>query len=278
MSRIVSFNFFYKSQVCQLFVRGPQDFIKSSQKFIQPLYSEIITRFRQTFPEIQSFELTSGIEDQLSKVLSILNESLGKVKYFKKRCKANVLSFYRYEDSLLKLSGGINEITHYFFPTKEVGVELSKKSANPYKILLDWARKETLEIESFIETIERKYYFDSIVAKNQTRLEKQQQGLENFQSGKKTLLQRLTKKNNEQKTKELEEEIGNTDKELQALREVIRYATGRLFQYQLPLFQEKEVAKLESTIRCYSGLVVEEYNDFITHFTNIQESIIPSII
>ena len=92
------------------------------------------------------------------------------------------------------------------------------------------------------------------------------------------MFQKLTKKTDEQKLTELESGIQYLEIEIKALHEIIRYATGRLIQYQLPLFQEKEVEKLESTIRCYSGLVVEEYNDFNIHFKSLQEAISPPVI
>ena len=262
-----------------MFIRGPPDYLKGSQIFCKPHpYPEIVERFKQAFPGVVSFQLSNDIQSELANSLSTLQETLNKVVQFKKRCKSNVLSFYRYEEGLVNLSTGISEVKRYFFPTKDTGVELAKKATNPYKILLDWARKEALEVESLIEVIEKRMYLDEVLSKIQARLGKQQQGLENFQHGKKSFFQKLSKKPTDQKTKELEDEIRESESDAQALQEVIRLATGRLVGYQIPLFKEKEVEKLESTIRCYSGLIIEEYNDFITHFTNIQESISPSVI
>ena len=262
-----------------MFIRGPSDYLKSSQIFCKPSpYPEIAERYKQSFPGVLSFHLSADTQNDLSSSLSTLQESLAKVVQFKKRCKSNVLSFYRYEEGLVNFSAGIDEVKRYFFPTKDSGVEMAKKATNPYKVLLDWARKEVLEIEALIEAIERSMYLDEVLGKIQARLGKQQQGLENFQHGKKSFFQKLSKKPAEQKTKELEEEIRESENDVQALQEVIRLATGRLLRHQIPAFKDKEVEKLESTIRCYSGLIIEEYNDFITHFTNIQESISPSVI
>lgn len=278
MGKLVSFPFIYRSEPLQMFIRGSADYQKAALVFKQPAFSVILENFKQAFPEVQGFVLTNDTQAHLTQVLAILQESLSKVKAFKKTCKSNVLSFYRFEEGIVNLSTGINQITHFFYPTKEMGVELSKRATNPYKVLLDWARKESLEIESLIEAVEKKFYFDGVLSKSHSKFEKQQQGLENFQSGKKSFFQRLSKKPNEVKSKELESEVKDSENELMALQEIVRIATGRLIEVQVPFFQEKEVEKLESTIRCYSGLIVEEYNDFITHFTNIQESITPLVI
>lgn len=278
MGKLVNYNFFYKSEAFQMFIRGPSDFLKASLNIKSPTFTEIYENFKLVFTVQLSFEVTPQIEENINQTLSSLKDNLSKIKDFKRVCKNNVLSFFRFESSIISLSAGLNEITNYFFPNKDTAVEINKKSTNPYKILLDWARRETLEIESYIEIIEKKLALDAILAKNQAKLGKQQHGLENFQSGKKTILQRFSKKPNEIKAKELEIQILESEKELQSLQEIIKIATERLVNYQYPLFKEKEVDKLESTIRCYSGLVVEEYNDFISHFTNLQECITPSVI
>ena len=278
ISKIVSYNFFYISEPFQIFIRGPPDYIKAVN-FKHPTYIEIAERFQQTFSDVRSFEMSQEIEEQLSQALNILNESLIKAKQFKKVGKKNVLSFYRYEDSFKQLSDGIKDAAHYFLPSNNISVEFNKKiSGNPYKVLLDWGRKTVLEVESILEAIDAKHKLDNIVNLTQTKLDKQNQSLQSFHNGKRSLFQKLTKKTDEQKLTELESGIQYLEIEIKALHEIIRYATGRLIQYQLPLFQEKEVEKLESTIRCYSGLVVEEYNDFNIHFKSLQEAISPPVI
>lgn len=151
----------------------------------------------------------------------------------------------------------------YFFPAKEPGVDIKTKVSNPYKILLDWSRREVIEVESLIEVIDKKINLESLISKDQTKIAKRQQAHENFTNGKKSFLQRFSKKPDEETAKKLEADIIESEKELNALKEIIRVATGRLVEYQLPLFKEKQVEKLESTIRSYTGLTIEEYTDFI---------------
>ncbi|OMJ94503.1 hypothetical protein SteCoe_2275 [Stentor coeruleus] len=278
VGRVVSYGFLYKSEPFQLFIRGPADYIKGTVNLKSPSFVELQEKYKETFPEVGDFEMNQKFDDDMTNFYNTLEDCLRRVKSFKKSCKKSVLSFYRYEDSLTRLSGGVNQITHYFFPTRENTVDFIKKATNAYKILLDWARRELLEIESLMDTIEKKLYLEQILVKCQTRLGVYQKGLENFQSGKKSLMQRLSKKTDEQKLKHLEGHVADSEKELVALQEVIRIATGRLIHYQIPRFKEKEAEKLECTIRSYSGLIVEEFNDFITHFTSLQETITPTVI
>lgn len=274
----MSYGFLYKSEAFQLFIRGPADYIKGTVNLKSPSFVELQEKYKETFTEVAGFEMNQKLDDDMTNFYTTLEDCLRRVKGFKKVCKNSVLSFYRYEDSLTRLSGGVSQITHYFFPTKENTVDFIKKATNAYKILLDWARREILEIESLMDAIEKKLYLEQILAKYQARLGEHQKGLENFQSGKKSLMQRLSKKTDEQKLKNLEGHVADSEKELIALQDVIRIATGRLIHYQIPRFKEKEAEKLESTIRSYSGLIVEEFNDFITHFTSLQETITPTVI
>lgn len=278
IGKVVSHIYLYKSEAFQLFIRNPGDYIKSSKSINACSYVQMSENMKKNLQVSESFQVSQSHLDLVDNFYTTLEDCLRRVRNFKKTCKKNALSFYRYENGLLNLSTGIGQVVQYFYPKNGNFQTLQKKSTNPYKILLDWARREMVEIEAFIESIEKKVYLESVLAKCQAKLGKQQHDLESFQGGKKSLMQKLRKKNNEETTKELEGHVVDTEKEIQALQEIIKIAMDRLINFQIPMFRDKEIEKLEATIRCYSGVIVDEYSDFISYFNSVHDTIKPPTI
>ena len=275
IGKVVSHYFLYKSEAFQLFIKGPADYNKCSRGLKTFSYEEILQSISENLEHNPAFIVNSAHIDTIQNFSTSLEDCARRVKSFKKLCKKSVFSFYRSESSLNSLTTSLSTLCQYFYPNKESLKLFQIKSTNPYKILLDWARREQVEIESFLESIEKKTYLESILARSHARRLKQQQELESFQSGKKSLMHRLTKKNDEETGKELESNVASSDKEIQALQEIIRLATDILINYQIPTFQAKEAEKLESVIRCYAGVVVGEYLEFVEYFNSTLGAIKP---
>lgn len=276
IGKVVSHYFLYKSEAFQLFIKGPADFNKNSRGLKDFSYEEILQSINENLDHSASFVPSSTNSDTIDEYLNTFKDCVRRVKSFKKLCKKSVLAFYRSENSLHSLTSGLSAVCQYFYPNKESLNLFQIKSTNPYKVLLDWARREQVEIESFIELIEKKAHLEGLLARNQARKVKQQQELESFQHGKKSLIHRLTKKNDEETIKELESNVTSTDKDIQALQEIIRLATDILINYQIPSFRAKETEKFESVIRCYAGVVVADYLEFVDYFNNTLGSIKPA--
>jgi hypothetical protein len=272
IGKVVSHIFVFKSEAFQLFIRGPADFVKTSRGVRCFNYEEILQSLQLNFSHTESFVVSNNNVDFLNSFCDVLEESLKQVKKMKKLCKKAVLTFYRYEGSLAALTTSLSSTCQYFHPNREPLILFQAKATNPYKVLLDWARREVVEIESVLESIEKKSYLESILAKSHARRLKQQQELESFQSGKKSLMQRL-KKNDEETGKELEMQVASSDKEIQALQEIIRLATDLLVNFQLPSFRQKEAEKFERTIRCYSGVVIRDLHEFVEYYSKVLGSI-----
>jgi hypothetical protein len=270
VGKIVGQSFLYKTEAFQIFIRGPPDFVKGSQSLKALTYSDLIEVYQKTFPETERFEMAQRVDDEVAEFHSVLEQCLAKLKDFKRVAKASAIAYYRYEDSVARLCGDFNQVAKFYYPAKEASIGWEKKTANPYRVLLDWLRKEILELESVVEAIEKKVYLENVLGKSQAKLGKQQQGLENFQSGKKSLLQRLSKKSDEQKLKDLESQVAESEKEMTALQHVIRIATARIVMEVVPGFKQKEPEKLEVIMRSYSGVVTEAYNDYLACFEKVQ--------
>ena len=275
IGKVVSYNFLYKSEAFQLFIRNPSDFIKSSKSITACSFIQMAESMKKNLEVSENFQGTESHSEVVKSFYGLLEDGLRRVKALKKTCKKNVLSFYRYEDGLAHLSLGIGQVSQHFFQNIGVLEVLQKKASNPYKVLLDWARREAVEIEAKLESIDKKEYLESVLAKSQARLSKQQQELESFQGGKRGLMQKLRKKNDEEAGKELEGHVASTESEILALKKIISISVDRLINYLIPMFRDKEIEKFEGTIRCYAGVVVDEYNEFKAYFSGVQDVIKP---
>lgn len=275
IGKVVSYNFLYKSETFQLFIRNPGDFSKSSKNITACSFIHMAENLKKNLEVSEIFQVTESHLELINNFYRVLEDGLKKVKAFKKTCKKNVLSFFRYEHGLAELSSNIGQLSQHFFQNIGVLEVLQKKANNPYKVLLDWARREAVEIEALLESIDKKGYLESVLAKSQARLGKQQQELESFQGGKKSLMQKLRKKNDEETVKELQEHVASTESEILALKNIISIAMDRFVNYLIPFFRDKEIEKLEATIRCYAGVIVDEYSDFIAYFNGVQDIIKP---
>lgn len=278
IGKVVSQSYLYKSEAFQLFIRNPGDYIKSSKSINAVSYMQMSENLKKNLQVSESFQVSQNHIELVDNFYTTLEDNIRRVRNFKKVCKKNALSFYRYEDGLLNLSSSIGQVVQYFSHNKGNFQSLQKKSTNPYKIFLDWARREIVETEAFLESIEKKVYLEAVLAKCQAKLGKQQHDLESFQGGKKSLMQKLMKKNDEETIKQLESHVVDTEKEIQALQEIIKISMDRLVNFQIPQFRDKETEKLEGTIRCYSGVIVDEFSDFISYFTSVQDTIKPPTI
>ena len=168
---------------------------------------------------------------------------------------------------------GIKEITPIFLINKNLNLASKENYVNPYLSLREWLRADILDIESMIEAINKYLSMEAEAQEIEAKIEKKKRSLEQINSGKKSISQRLSSKPTETRASEEEKKIANLEANKEALEIIISITIGRLLQNDILKFKQQKIYKICTTMRNYSSITVNEYQEIAEQILQIEENL-----
>ena len=233
---------------------------------LSKIYQQVFSEFTYFQP---SLEQKSELKDLLAEFGSILN-ILIKVK---KLARNSFIAFSKYQESIAGLMNGIKEITPIFLINKNLNLASKENYVNPYLSLREWLRADILDIESMIEAINKYLSMEAEAQEIEAKIEKKKRSLEQINSGKKSISQRLSSKPTETRASEEEKKIANLEANKEALDIIISITIGRLLQNDILKFKQQKIYKICTTMRNYSSITVNEYQEIAEQILQIEENL-----
>ena len=233
---------------------------------LSKIYQQVFSEFTYFQP---SLEQKSELKDLLAEFGSILN-ILIKVKIL---ARNSFIAFSKYQESIAGLMNGIKEITPIFLINKNLNLASKENYVNPYLSLREWLRADILDIESMIEAINKYLSMEAEAQEIEAKIEKKKRSLEQIKSGKKSISQRLSSKPTETRASEEEKKIANLEANKEALDIIISITIGRLLQNDILKFKQQKIYKICTTMRNYSSITVNEYQEIAEQILQIEENL-----
>ncbi|OMJ77087.1 hypothetical protein SteCoe_22129 [Stentor coeruleus] len=255
------------------FLHNSLNYSKIEKDLKAPTVQEISILYSDIFSEYTYFQpsLEQKIEiKELQKDVQELYEILKKVK---KQARLSSFAFGRYEESISGLMNGLKTITPMLLINKNLNVTAKENYVNPYLNIRDWLRSDILDVESMMDGLNKYFVLEDDIGSVQMRIEKKKKHLEQLQSGKKSISERLTNKTNEALVEEEGKGIEELESYKESLEKITNISIGKLLQCDIPKFKQQKIYKICVTMRNYSLATVQEYQEIAEQILQIEESL-----
>jgi hypothetical protein len=268
--RVISY--LYSSEEVQLFVRGPEDFLKIITTVKGASWTEIAGKYREMF--CGDFENVSdaSIAEHENRYKNIL----AKLRNFEGKCRKITYVLEDYIRFLDKTVGEANVVNDKY---KAYGGGLDmipqrNTETNPYKAILRWTLCENLNFEAMLQMLRSLAEIRKAKEKISEKVESEEKSLAKAQSGKKSLVQLLKNKNNETFVADLEKSLADLKAEAESIELVEKIATYRIVQIYIPTFAlllkssfSSMLSTFIETFASMSDFLLEQLNEISKLFT-----------
>ncbi|CAG9332460.1 unnamed protein product [Blepharisma stoltei] len=276
LTKSSSYSYIFRSPEFNLFIRSEGQFRKNLQEVKKLNYTEIAQNFKEEFPNYITYQISEDLNNKIEASLLAFQSGIAALNKFEEICKENVINFAAFEIELLRLMKGIQAINIFYkenFESREVNVLLRDSYTNPYQILLDWIRKEVLDLEAMIDLVAKQVEYNKIKGKYEDKLDESKLDLEKMHQGKKLLSQRLSRKPKEHHLSKIEGNIDNLENDIKSLNLICKIITARIIEEEIPKFREHKQEKYEMIMRAFTNSAIQEFENLINQNKVIENSL-----
>ncbi|CAG9326943.1 unnamed protein product [Blepharisma stoltei] len=259
-----------------VFTRGGNDFKAEVNEIKIPSTIEIANTFHNEFTEYLLYQESPDDDKKVEEAEIMFRNGIEAIENFEEICKRNVESYNGYDNGLLMLTQGLRDMNCLYrenYKAKYIDFKVKESHENPYQILLDWARTEVMDLRSILEAIEQKKSYDRLEDKFKEKLEEDNNQLENMQQGRKSLMQKLTKKPIEHYIAKRERIIKDMTEEINGLSKIKKIITSRLVHKEIPKFRESKIHQHDIVIKAFARCTVQEFENWIIQNKEIQKGL-----
>ena len=251
----------YYTEEFQQFLRGDANFhnIKRDRITVEQVYEKFSTHFSKYTRMTITEEILDSLQEDYQYFKNIL-VMLTDNERIVLNANHSYSMFAEQFDRLNKTMIDIEQAVEPAYSIKQV-FHSTESTNNPFVHILDWIRAEQLDIQSLLETFEKKDELGALKA----RLEKQATSLtldsEKLSSGKKTMGTLFSSKAKvEGKRKALEENVKQIQTEIDYINYIMHVIILRLHEHELPRFKKLKGETYHSIISNFAQQAVENFS------------------
>ena len=251
--------------------------MKLSKDFKCDTNVQIFEKYNHHFKEYTEKQEGDDLDSQLEDSLRFFKLCLETLEKFEATSYEIVNTFENYAKQTSQMLYGIKEVNTFYsqrYNSKEISLLIREECTNPYKILLDWAEAEILDIRAIILAIMKRQELVKSRVRAVERLEEERKKLVKAQNGKKNW---LTKQTKEQKVEKAEAMIEEAQREMDLIKFIEHIVNIKLAYIDIPMLKQNKGEKYEEILKSFINSSVEEFEslinqarqiDFLYTFTN----------
>ena len=271
LRRTVLIDFIVTSEEFQLFIRGTPDFERECGNLKVLTAPEIAANYTNHFTNYVN--PGSDPMPKLEEEEKFFVEMCEKLKVAKDLAKRTAELYSSFQSTYNTLSTRFEWLESEYMPAclgrdYRPLFKAAPRSTfpNPYSHLYDWLKCEVLDCRAVVEAVSKVREMGNIRKKDSTRLESVKGDLGKLQEGKTVLSQVFTFKSRTSGIAALEKEIERvrgrqlTD-ETQSLGVIMRIASVRLLEYELPRVKEAKEAVYQSAMSQFASSSAHEFQE-----------------
>lgn len=257
MIKIISLIFLYKSNQFQNFIKDTKDYSKIEPKFDSNI--ELAVRYQLTFHHVS---LNNPDEAYISESLDYFKSTLSRIVSFLQICRKNSENYENFARSQTEVYDKLNEVGKTLI-NQEKTVALREECINPYAIIKDWAQNEIYELRGILKAIKTRKKILKIKSKISDSADELSIALNKANSGKKSIIQRMGSKNEEDIKNNAQKAFNEKMHELEMIVLTEKIITCRLSKIEIPFFRKNKTFQFNSIMKAFITANLEEFNNLI---------------
>ena len=201
--------------------------------------------------------------------------TLAKLENFEQRCKKNIVNyenFFRFLDRSLVSLNSVSENLKVYgknegfddIKPRDGGVCALKKK-------LVWIQSEILDFFGIIDVIKMIDELKKMKEKTSEKVANDKRNLSNYQSGKKSFKQKISKKSESEAIADGERSLEESSKTLEMIEKIIEICSFRLVKVIMPNFRAKKLEIFKDMLKCFFQESVEDLQVLISQSNQISD-------
>ncbi|CAG9315762.1 unnamed protein product [Blepharisma stoltei] len=272
LNKIVSISYLYHSQEFHMFIRGPNEYHKTTSEFRRISLIQLSQTYLSVFadsPRVTPEEIAT-----IDESYNYFKKALYEMELVFAACLRSLETFAEYEEHLTPLMNGLKDVNSLYvlLGCKEFRVLTREIYTNPYFMLLDYLKSEIMDLKAIIEAIHKKKAYDRITTKAEERLENERKKLQKIQQGNKSLAMIITNKPKDAVVEKLSSDIAELENELQAIYSITRIISSQLFSHEIPRFKKEKIYRFETVMRTFLSANIQELESLIAQTQKIDNA------
>jgi len=275
LKRLVVVDFLLVSEEFQLFIRGTPEFEKESATLRVLTYAEIAANYTNHFSRFGSS--ASDPMPRLAEEEKFLNEASQRLKRIKDVAKRTKEQYGAFQESYNSLSEDFEWIEGQYL-RECIGRDYKplfrgnkrETLVNPYGFLYDWVKCELLDCRAGIEAITKVRDLETAKNRQTSKLETDKTDLVKLQTGKTLISHLFSFKSRANGITSLEKDVEQLTEETQSLNIIVRIASCRLLEFELPRVKEAKEAVYAAAMRKFARSSALECEELGKAFRSIE--------
>jgi soluble cytochrome b562 len=197
--------------------------------------------------------------------------TLAKLENFEYKCKKNIANSENFGRFLDRSVVGLNQVSEKYKGYAGDLVEIKARNSNvcPLKKVLVWVQSEILDFYGVLDQMKEILELKKMKEKITEKVANDKKNLQNFQSGKKTFIQKISKKSESDTLADAEKNVEESNKCLEMVEKVIQITAFRLVKNVMPCFKTKKLETFKNMVEFYIRENSEDLNGFIAQADQI---------
>lgn len=260
------------SEEFQLFLRGPNNFHKSSIVNKNPNYVQIGQKYSKVFENYWAYKREAEVEKEILATVEFFEVGKGVIEKLEKAVEESQGLFRGFEKKTGEIVEQIQELTK-MYEKRELYLNPCSPHDDPYNEIKIWCRNNLLEVKGITECVHRRSEIEKFKNSLIAKILDEKKNIERRQSGKKKLVQYLNKKSNEYYISQSETNIHQYEETISSLEIILNISAAIYLQEEVPVFKQKKTNTLQIIIEVFEELGDKEITAFINQFEEIHSKI-----
>ena len=201
--------------------------------------------------------------------------TLAKLENFEQKCKKNITNYDNFARFLDRSLGNLNSVSENLkaYRKTENFDEIKPRDAGccALKKKLIWIQSEILDFFGIIDVIKMIDELKKSKEKTSEKVANDKRNLSNYQSGKKSFIQKISKKSESEAIADGERSLEESTKTLEMIEKIIEICSFRLVKVIMPNFKAKKLETFKEMLKCFVSESSEDLQVLIRQSNQISD-------
>ena len=228
---------------------------------------------RKLFADHSTFQITQECQSQIEDACQYFRSGLEALEKFEGVCRENLENYSGLRDEVRNLMLGVRDVSGFYsekYGGTQVDAPEREKTRNPYEELLNWTRKDILDLRGIIEAIQKRQELVRVKEKIEEKLEEERAKLARVQSGKKSIGQMLSKRTKEEQILGAEADVRHLEEEIESLGIILNISSARMIYEVITEFKESKTNTFEFIMKGFAEASIKEFSMFINEARHLE--------
>ena len=258
LQKICSVDYFFSSDVVQLFLKGPVDFIKQVKAYKIPTYQKIAENFESNFKDGLDYDIHQESIPKLLELKGKYLNAIGSLNKFEHTCFENSRSIKEYKNATINILADIQGTYKWLNPDRSEN-QITFEELEPYEKLLNWIIEQIQDFSAVIEAISKVEELMKVKEITEHSIQAGNVEIQKLALGKRSLIAIINNKSKDDLLKIKKDYVDDLTAQLKAIEIIIPVVSSKLLNIEIPNIENRNLATFDKEIRVFAELSIKDF-------------------